>query len=360
MNNQTSELISALRLLLIMGLVLVHFGSFPNSTLDPFQGVVNPEHFISASINSFFLYFFLSAVPVLSIISGYLYSHRGKPDYLQAFKKRILTVILPSITWTSIWLLFAFALYSIGKSSNQFTYYDAGFSDFSILNLFNGIIGITESPFALQFWFIHDLVLSILLTPLLYPIIKKAPVFLIALFILWAAEWEVPVFFNLKVLTFFSVGLYLGQRNWQPGDLNIFNNISILAFIALILGRIYVPYANDGVMPYETVYELILRSIGTVAVFSLVLHLRNKVPSVFNWLANNSGYAFFIFAAHFPLIILFKQVLSMTNLFNSGAGEIALWAIAPTITISFIIISAYLLNKILPGLYKFLNGQRSI
>ena len=113
MNNQTSELIRALRLLLIMGLVLVHFGSFPDSSLDPFQGVVNPEHFISASINSFFLYFFLSAVPVLSIISGYLYSQKGKPNYAQALKKRVLTVVLPSITWTSIWLAFAFILYSM-------------------------------------------------------------------------------------------------------------------------------------------------------------------------------------------------------------------------------------------------------
>ncbi|MEH6449014.1 MAG: acyltransferase [Oleispira sp.] len=360
MNNQTSELIRALRLLLIMGLVLVHFGSFPDSSLDPFQGVVNPEHFISASINSFFLYFFLSAVPVLSIISGYLYSQKGKPNYAQALKKRVLTVVLPSITWTSIWLAFAFILYSIGKSSNQFTYYDAGFSDFSMLHLFNGIIGVTDSPFALQFWFIHDLVLSLLLTPILYPIIKRAPFLLAGLFILWAAEWEVPVFFNLKVLTFFSVGLYLGQRSWQPRELSFLNNISIVTFIALILGRIYTPYFNNGDMPYETVYELILRSIGTFAVFSLALQLRKHVPVVFNWLSNNSGYAFFIFAAHFPLIILFKQVLSMTHMFNGAAGQVTLWVLAPTITVGFIIIAAKLLNKIFPSLYKFLNGQRSI
>ncbi|MBL4796358.1 MAG: acyltransferase [Oleispira sp.] len=360
MNNQTSELIRALRLLLIMGLVLVHFGGFPDSSLDPFQGVVNPEHFVPASINSFFLYFFLSAVPVLSIISGYLYSHRGKPNYVQALKKRFLTIVLPSITWTSIWLAFAFILYSIGKSSNQFTYYDASFSDFSLLHLVNGIIGITESPFALQFWFIHDLVLSLLLTPILYPLIKRAPFLLIGFFILWAIEWQAPVFFNLKVLTFFSVGLYLGQRNWQPSELNFLNNISIVAFIALILGRIYTPYYNNGDMPFETVYELILRSVGTFAVFSLALQLRKHASGIFNWLSNNSGYAFFIFAAHFPLIILFKQVLSMTHMFNGAVGQVALWVLAPVITIGFIIIAAKILNKILPSLYKFLNGQRSI
>jgi hypothetical protein len=343
-----------------MGLVLVHFGSFPDSSLDPFQGVVNPNHFLPASINSFFLYFFLSSVPILSIISGYLYSHKGKPNYTLALRKRVLTVVLPSITWTSAWLLFAFCLYSIGKSSNQFTFYDAGFSDFSILNLLNGIIGITDSPFALQFWFIHDLVLSLLLTPFLYPIIKRAPIFLIGLFILWAVEWQVPIFFNLKVLTFFSVGIYLGQRNWQENELNTLNNISIFIFIVLILGRIYTPYYNNGDMPYETIYELILRSIGAFSVFSLTLHLRKQMPIVFNWLSNNSGYSFFIFSAHFPLIILFKQVLSMTYLFDGAVGQIALWVLAPAITISVIIITAKVLNKIIPSLFKFLNGQRSI
>jgi len=360
MNNQTSELIRALRLLLIMGLVLIHFGSFPGSSLNPFQGVVNPEYFASASINSFFLYFFLSSVPILSIISGYLFSYKGEPDYKNAFKKRILTLVLPSIAWTTIWLMFAFSLYSLGHNGTESAYYDSVFNNFSILKLLNGIIGVTDSPFAFQFWFIHDLVLSIMLTPILFPLIKRAPFLILGLFIVWAIEWEVPIFFNLKVLTFFCVGIFLGQRSWVPPTPNTLTNASIFIYIALVLGRIYTPYFCDGLMPFETIYELILRSTGTIAILNIVINIREKTPRIFAWLSHNSSLSFFIFATHFPIIVLCKQALHTTNQFTGNFGEISLWIISPVLTVSFIFVAAKILNKILPSLYKFLNGQRSI
>src|SRR3982750_2729501 len=65
--------INFLRLLLIIGLVFLHYGEFPNSYLSPFKGFASSPTPIAPFVNSFLLFFFFSAVPLLSAISGYLF-----------------------------------------------------------------------------------------------------------------------------------------------------------------------------------------------------------------------------------------------------------------------------------------------
>ncbi|NRB42484.1 MAG: acyltransferase family protein [Pseudomonadales bacterium] len=360
MDNQTSDLIRALRLTLIMGLVLVHFGNFPQDSLSPFAGVVAPKHFIPASINSFFLYFFLSSVPILSIISGYLFSISSDKSYTTLLLRKTRTIVIPSILWTSLWLIFAFLLYTIGKSFNQFVYFNYGFNNFSVTTLLNGVLGIYQPPFAFQFWFIHDLILSLLMTPLLGFVIGRLPLaFFCSLILLWIVQWQPPLFDNLKVITFFSVGIFLGQRHWQPRHLS-WMPFFIPFFIALILLRIYVPYYNQGIMPFESTFELILRSSGCIAQLSLIYIISHKFPAIFKWLVDHSSYAFFIFAAHFPLVLLVKNLLFRSGFFTGSMGQTLLWMITPGLTIALIIIMAYCLSQVCKPVYLLLNGQRDI
>ncbi len=363
MDKELSELIRSLRLIMVMGLVFVHFGNFPGDDLDPFVGVVNAEYFVGSSINSFFTYFFLSSVPVLSLISGYLFSYRGVPGYTTILKKKTKTLVLPAIAWTSFWLLVAFTLYSIGKSTNQFTYYDQGFADYSILDFLNGIIGITDTPFAFQFWFIHDLVLSILFSPLFIYAIRKIGVgFTLVPFVLWILEANPLIFFNFKVLAFFILGLYFGVSSFKPTvPTKLFYwNLTIPFFTALVLLRIYIPALYDGMMPFDTAFELVLRVVGSVAIVTLTIHMKNLLPVVYKFLVKKSGYAFFLHAYHFPLVIIIKQILSMTGIFNGESGLMMIWACSVAITIVAAMITAEVLNRFIPPLYKFLNGQRSI
>lgn len=363
MDKNTSELIRALRLIMVMGLVLVHFGNFPGETLSPFSGVINPTYFYSASVNSFFTYFFLSAVPVLSMISGYLLCYQGKPNFTKTFRRKFITLIFPALCWTSFWFLFAYILFLASDFSSKIDFYQDVFSDLSILDFFNGIIGITHSPLAMQFWFIHDLVLSILLAPLLYPLLQRFSAYpIILLLVLWLMEWHPPGFFNLKVLTFFTVGLHFaikGIRFTLP-KANSWLDISIPICIALTFLRIYLPAFNEGTMPYETSVELLLRVTGSIGIIMLTLKLRLYLPKMYAWCVNHSGYAFFLHAAHYPLVIYVKKVLHMTGLFQGSEGQISLWALTLLLTISIIIIIAESINKLIPRMYQFLNGQRSI
>ena len=348
---------------MVIGLVFVHFGNFPGQSLDPFTGVVNTHLFYASSFNSFFTYFFLCSVPVLSMISGYLFSYRGIEPYALVLKKKSKTLILPSITWTSLWLLLAFSLYTIGKDAGQFTYYDQGFEDYSIFDLLNGIVGITQTPFAFQFWFVHDLVLSLIFSPILIFLIRKlGKVFVLIPFILWGLEIPAVILFNYKVIAFFILGLYAGVAGFQPKAPNklAYYNLSIAVFILMVLGRIYVPRLYEGSMPFETLYELALRIIGSLAIISIALNIRLHIKGLYQVLINKSGYAFYLHASHFPLVILVKQVMAMTGLFQGELYLCLLWICSIVITIAIALVSAEILHKFAPSVYRFLNGQRSI
>lgn len=361
MEKSTSELISALRLMLIMGLVWVHFGPFPGSTLDPFTGVYQADFILSSTLNSFFVYFFLSAVPVLSTISGYLIAFRGPPNYFLSLKKRIITVLLPSVIWTTFWLVFAFILYSVGKSSGHFSFYDYGFSHFSKWTIIDGIFGVRKEPFAFQFWFIHDLILSILFTPLIYLAIKKMPLpYFLIVGSLWFIGWQPPFFFYLKVTIFYSLGIYLAQIKWQPKENIPYGYLWVTTFIVLILLRIYLPNLFDGKMPYESMFEAVLRANGVVAVVSIALFLKRRLPAIFDWYSSHSGYAYFIFAAHFPTVILIKESLAKILGSDSLLNQIILWVTSPVLTIAILIVLANIMSRYANQLFNLLNGQRKV
>lgn len=363
MDQSVSDLIRALRIVMIAGLVLVHFGHFPGDPLSPFTGVVDAKYFIPASINSFFTYFFLSSVPILSMISGFLFSLNGKPDYLTVLKRKSITVALPSIAWMTLWLIFAYALYIASTMTSKLDFYVDLFSTFSYMDLLNAMAGITDNPIAIQFWFIHDLIISIIISPLLYLFIKRASYLPIAIvLLLWIFEWEPPLLFNLKVITFFMIGMYLTVYRVPISSIKHNSPLSICVpiFIMLTLLRIYLPMHFDGSMPYETIIELLLRISGSVSMVIFMLKIREYLPSIYQWLVDNSGYAFFIFAAHYPLVIYIKKVLWMTGAFNTEIGNIALWVVTPIITVVLSAALAYFSHTYTPKVYQFMNGQRSL
>jgi len=363
LRQDVSELIRALRLVMVIGLVFVHFGNFPGEALDPFSGVINPNYFLASSLNSFFTYFFLCSVPILSLISGYLFSYKNEITYLDTLKKKYKTLVKPYLTWTLLWVLFAFVLFKIGQSSGRFTYFDLGFDNYSLLTFMNNVVGLTEAPFAFQFWFVHDLILSILITPFLFWTFKRLGWIMVLIpFTLWLLEFEALVFFNYKVISFFALGLYVGHKDIALSLPKRFAllNLSILAFIILVLTRIYLPASNDGVMPFEVQFELLLRVIGSIAIITLTLHLRQWLPSFYRFLVKQSGKAFYLHAFHFPVVILVKQVLFSLGLFSGNLGHIALWLASVLITVLLAFLTAQATHITVPSLYRHLNGQRTI
>src|SRR5688572_27792783 len=77
---QLSQVINFSRITLIVGLVFLHYESYPNSRIAPFRGMDTEAFQVATFVSSFVLFFFFSVVPLLSMVSGWLFfSFTDKP-----------------------------------------------------------------------------------------------------------------------------------------------------------------------------------------------------------------------------------------------------------------------------------------
>jgi len=356
-----SDKIHVARFILVVGLIWVHFGAFPGESLSPFTGVVDPTYYTPSFLNSFFTYFFLSSVPLLSFISGYLFLNKGIPAYKGTLIKKANTVLLPSLIWSGAWVCIALALYILGKPYGLFTDYEKVFSELNAFVLIDQTIGFTESPLAFQFWFINDLLLSIIISPILIYLLQRFSwILILALTILWLAEVPTFGFYNYKVILYFCIGLLFQIKQYKVNTL-ISSKIFAVAFpifISLTVLRIVLPAHYDGDMPFETSIEFVLRMAGAVAMINIIFNLDKYTPALFSWVRKHSHAAFFIFAAHFPFIMILKQALFKVGIFNSEIGFILLWLVTPFLCLFILLIASNVIKISLPKLYFIINGQR--
>lgn len=348
--------------MMITLLVFHHLFEIPGSGFFPRGSLAFNDLEVANTMNAFVHWLGMSSVPGLSLISGYLFFIKKPPVFRSQLERRFHTIVLPSLVWTSLWLLFAFILYSAGKRFGLFGWMNYGFDDFGIKTLINGIVGFDREPFAFQFWFIHDLVLTLLLGPLIYLGIQKFSIFFIVLMaFVWFLDLIPFPFFSGNILFFFSVGAYLAIHG--PGIDELYSAIKPMSLvfcsllILLILGRMF-----HDMHPWLSTYQYLclLRMAGVTALFIVVYRMADGIDRDANWLMRASPYSFFIFAVHFPMIEIVKIFFSYIPYQSAWPGQIVTFVLVPLITIALCLMMAIILEKYSGRAYSFLSGYRKI
>lgn len=91
------------------------------------------------------------------------------------------------------------------EAVNAIIAYDVG--DLDVGMVVNALIGVTRHPINFQFWFLSDLLLTILLSPLIAFALTRAPaITLLGLFFVWIGDFSPGIFFRTDVLFFFALG----------------------------------------------------------------------------------------------------------------------------------------------------------
>lgn len=367
-----SEIIAASRFLMIYGLVVHHIFTIPNTLSFPRQGMSEYSYFLPEAIGAFFHMAFMTAVPMLSVISGYLFFSAGNFNYLDVMKKKFKTIALPAWLWCSLWLLVAFGLYFVGHERGMFEWANYSFDEFSFMTLLNGVVGITDHPFAFQFWFVHDLILAFLIFPLIkYLLDNLGIIFLLGCFLFWFLGFGLPVFFSSNVLFFFVVGAYIAHPGnklvlellfWPPVFIRY---LVLFLFVIFLLGRsLTFVFFDEGSMIANFLrtdkFLLMLRVFGVLGFAQILYLLSVNFKSCFNFLRDKSGYAFLIFAIHYPVIEILKIAASRIPGQASAFGAFLSWLLIPMLTVSICIFFSWLLCRTFPKLFALLNGSRVI
>lgn len=204
--SKQSDIISALRFPLIVGVVFIH-------TLELSAG----QYQIYDLLFSFLTDGLCGVcVPLFFFFSGYLFfqniDHFDMAIYWKKMKKRARSLLIPFIFWN----LFVVSIIGLGQlvTPSLFSGAYKSISDFTFndwLSIFYCAFG-SNQPIAFQLWFLRDLIVMVVMTPLFYYLCKHLrfwwlPVLFI--FPLFGVRSIIPgiSFFSLS---FFCTGCWFG------------------------------------------------------------------------------------------------------------------------------------------------------
>jgi hypothetical protein len=359
---ELSQVISFSRISLIVGLVFLHYDRYPNVTASPFRGM-DPHAFqVATFINSFVLFFFFSVVPLLSMISGWLFfsfETNVARELLNRMKRRFKSLYLPLVLWNLFYLAILGSVFLVDRDARLLHEINLHFSAAGPMDYVNAIFGLTEHPVGFQFWFVRDLFVTILVSPILWMMLRYMPVAGgIILLLVWLSGFNLWIFFRTDVVFFFFVGGLVRMRKVRL-EVNAQTTVLLLILYALLVAcRTLAPYAIDGAPGILDVATRAMRVVGVIACWGAFQHI--ALSSTGARIARFGGFAFFLHAAHFPLLAAIKILLWDMVPVETDFWMLLHYVASVVLTVGIGVAAGIALTRVAPTWFAFLNGGRLV
>lgn len=300
----TSRALAMLRWPLALCIIAVHW--FQWGSVVPTVGM-DPEtaHLPLWAAITGFVKAFLSENGVASFffISGFLF-FAGAEFTLERYKaklqRRLHTLLIPYILWNILTVAFLAAHY-LPMFANVFPRMQALGFDMTWGKFFKGLL-FTTPPHNPNLWFIRELMTFVILTPLLYGLLKRFPrilfvgMFLSAVLLLRldSLYWQQ---FTWAIL-FFSIGAFLAIRNCDLVRLAN-DNVKVALVLFPLFGTLC--WLTMTSYPY---LSAVFKLLSLLPVIILAIWVAGWFVNVKGKRANAflTGATFFVFVFH-PLII---------------------------------------------------------
>ena len=258
------------------------------------------------------------AMPTFFVMSGYLFFANtdtfSRNIYKQKIGRRVKTLLIPYIIWN---LLMAVKL----KTFN---------------------LSIFVNPANMPLWFLRDLMIVSLLTPIIYIGVKKLNywIFLLLLPIYLTGIWAIQPGPNPYAICFFTLGAYLSIKK-----INLIIACLKLEKVAYFLT---VLLALAMILTYSSIayswLVLCFRVISVVTVFCLAYRILSRTSKRIPQTACDASY--FIYLAHY---VFFFSVIDTTFLSFFGTSTTSLCAhylLCPLVKVVIFVLFYYLYRKV--------------
>jgi peptidoglycan/LPS O-acetylase OafA/YrhL len=253
------------------------------------------------------------AVPAFFMISGFLLcaSHpAGGGAWWSKIKSRIKSLLVPFLFWNFLVLLLYAGGQAFGPTKRFFSGRFLPVGQATFRDYANALLGFEGMPINAPLWFVRDLFLLVLIAPVLVFLVRRwaAPV-LLGLLGLWLGlfpvAWRLPLI-SAEAILFFTVGVALAYR--APSlQLPRTPVTRLIPLGYLVLGLIEAFVVTFGSGPPPLLHQLNI-VVGVGAVFIVADHLGGSSP-VAQAVSRLAPTAFFMFAAHAPLLGLFRKLM---------------------------------------------------
>jgi surface polysaccharide O-acyltransferase-like enzyme len=303
------------------------------------------QHFISFGITRI-------AVPLFFIISGFLFVYDSKTTLNELWtkvRKRIKTVLIPFLIWSLLAIIFYFILQQIPKAQLFFT--NKLIINYTYTDFINTLV---YRPIPYQLWFMRDLMILVVLSPIILFLIKKIKlIFLGIILVFWFLNYD-SVFLTSEALLFFIIGILISKDYKQSIEQKIIaKGLPLMWLLVLILQVVFLFYDYKILAALFSKFSIL---IG-VPSFWILYDFINKNVAFERNLKKITWATFFIYAFHEPFLTFIKKI----TFFLLGKSNLIIlvnYFSAPLITILASVFFAYLLKHALPVFYSFLTGGR--
>ena len=346
-NTRLSEAITWLRFPLIFLIIMLHCYSVQRleGSHDVYFKVIYP----------FSLWLGETGVPGFFFISGYLF-FRSRKSYTQKIKTRIHTLVIPYFLWNVLLLILYIIAYYIGypqdiNGRNLGDYqvvdylrlfWDRGFYD-------NG----NFVPLLCPLWYIRNLFIICVLSPLLYYIIRYTrEAFLVVVAVWWIMTHHNA--FILQTVLFYSLGAYFSIFDFNPMKI-VHNHRGLFCFFFFLLAIGDIAIHSGGFWTPVNLQTHRLSLIFNIPILLIIADSCHQKGWKNKTLPNA---AFIVFCAHYPIVVLLRKYCISRFADASDITHIFLYFACVIIATLLSITLYFLLDRFFPKTKKILSGNR--
>jgi surface polysaccharide O-acyltransferase-like enzyme len=294
------------------------------------------------------------AVPCFFVISGYLFFYGikawNKQVYFAKLKSRVHSLLIPYVFWNVFWVVALYAgqlLFPHLLSGKNRLISDYGWQEWIDVCLANNAMN--------PFWFIRDLMLLVLATPLFYWMLKRVKYLsMIALFIatlVWVnMDWVVM---GIEPIAFFFAGACLSQVDIRASKVCPYRYVLLLVYLLLIGFDFYLWYQSSPYLCYLHKFSL---WVGIPTLFVWVMQGFEK--GVLKNDTTISNAAFFLFCIHNPIVVFASKLWVVLLSPMTDAKMVCGYLLIPTLMGVGAVCLYLALHKILPRFTAVITGGR--
>lgn len=298
------------------------------------------------------------AVPLFFSISGFLFFINYKDPLRIFYKKKIISrcrsILIPYLLTSLIGITSLYIMQLIPFTEYFFT--RGRVEDYTFFEIMKSIFWNPVGCY--QLWFLKDLFILVLISPLIYWIIKRIKIFFPILIMYWMLTDKSYIIW-LDSFFFFFMGCYIAIET--PGILekrfnhkNMIFTIFTLWLILCVLLALYRPDLNP------TLYRMFHNSTMIIGMLSIWFMYDQIYPKLSLSMINSSifSFSFFIYLGHEPLLTVLKKTFLFVG-HGTTINILITYIAAPIITILTCVLAGHFLKTHIPSFYSILIGGRS-
>jgi surface polysaccharide O-acyltransferase-like enzyme len=298
-----------------------------------------------------------TSVALLSIVSGYLLANSSKRFFDQVGSK-IKAIIVPMIIWN---IIAAIALFIV----------NGGILFNGINDGINKIFAITNYPAAGQLYFLRDIFVCFLISPLIFFLVErfgKLSFFLLLVFLVGNSLLDLDdvLLINSHILLFFVIGIGFSKRFnlLDLVSLNAKKNVLLPSSFFFLLGTIITPVFIDPSFWHLDEGKFTLNALVLIARFPAALLFWYLTENILStdplraFLLRYEPVIFVVFCCHLLVIRLIWSVMSSAGITVGSIYHLTLYFAAPLISLVAGVLLVVLLRFVSPAATGFIMGGR--